>query len=126
MFRDSNPGRVKRFSSTVQTGTGSHLASYSMGTWVLSQRWRQEREVDQSPPPYVDIKSGTIPLLSLMPSWRGQGQLRLFLPFITIRTILRYFEGIRLHVFFTELLIRTIVIWSISQPPYILYYVSFT
>jgi hypothetical protein len=41
-------------------------------------------------------------------------------PFIIIRAVLSYFEGIRLHVFFTELLIRTIAIRSVSQPPYIM------
>jgi hypothetical protein len=49
-----------------------------------------------------------------------------FSPFIIIRNMLRYSEGIRLHVSFTELLIRTIAILSLSQPPYILYDVSVT
>ena len=36
----SNPGNVKDiFSTPVQTGTGAHPASYTIGTVSLSQRW---------------------------------------------------------------------------------------
>ena len=49
-----------------------------------------------------------------------------FLPFLIIRTIIRYFEGTRLRIFFTELLIHTTAIRSVSQPPYFLYDVSVT
>ena len=63
--------------------------------------------------------SGVNPLLPYTPHGADRDSCAL-LPFITKRTILRYFEGTRLSVFFTELLIPTIAIWSLSQPPYIM------
>jgi hypothetical protein len=54
--------------------------------------------------------SGDISLLPLYAFIARTGTAAPFLPFITIRIILRYFEGISLHVFFTELLTRTIAI----------------
>lgn len=72
------------------------------------------------------LKSGAIPLFPLYAFMAQRGTAAPFLPFITIRIILRYFEGISLHFFFIELLIRSIAIWSLSQPAYILYDVSVT
>jgi len=98
-----------------------------MGTEVLSQRWLQEREVDQSNPSNVDIKKERSCTSTLPYSFMARtGTAAPFLPFVSIRTILRYFEGISLNVLFTEILILTIAIWSLSQPPYILCDISVT
>ena len=98
-----------------------------MGTGVLSRRRRQESEVDLSTSSSVDIKNEwsytSTPLYAFMERTGIAARLyrlSLYVPY------LRYFEGTRLRVFFTELLIHTTAIRSVSQPPYFLYDVSVT
>jgi hypothetical protein len=86
-----------------------------MVTGVLSRRWRHESEVDLSTSSSVDMKNDWS--YTATPSIRLHGAPRdslTFLPFITLRTILRYSEGTRLRVFFTELLIHNTAIWSLA------------
>jgi hypothetical protein len=64
-IRDSIPGREKNFSQrhSVQTDSGDHPASYTMGTLVKQPR----READHSPPStMVELY-----LQSPMSSWRS-------------------------------------------------------
>jgi hypothetical protein len=61
----SIPGKDKRCSSIayVQTGSGAHPASYTMGTWTLSPGGgvkRPGREVDCSPPLSAEVKNGEV------------------------------------------------------------------
>jgi hypothetical protein len=66
-WRDSFPGRGKRFFSThrVQTGSGAHATSYPIGKGALSSGvMRPGREADHSPPSVAEVKkSGVIPPL---------------------------------------------------------------
>jgi hypothetical protein len=41
------------FSKNTQTGSGTHPASYSMGTWIK----QAGREVNHSPPSSVEVKN---------------------------------------------------------------------
>jgi hypothetical protein len=69
------PGRGKRFSvfHSVQTGSGTHPASYTMFTWALSMgvKW-PGREADHSPPSSAEVKNGgAIPPLPHKSSWHS-------------------------------------------------------
>jgi len=50
--------KIVLFSYTVQTGSGAHTASHSVGIEDLSRglRW-PEREVGHSPPPSAEVKN---------------------------------------------------------------------
>jgi hypothetical protein len=56
-----SPARAKDFSSSlcVQTGSGAHPASCTMGTWVLSPRVkaRPGRDADHSPPSSAEVEN---------------------------------------------------------------------
>jgi hypothetical protein len=56
-FSCSNPGSVKNFLHDVQTGSGAHRTSYSMGTvGSFSGVKRPGREADHSPPASAEVK----------------------------------------------------------------------
>ena len=56
-----------RFSAPVQTGSGAHTASYTIGTGSFLGVNRPGRGVDQPPPSSARLKKSTfIPLLSLL------------------------------------------------------------
>jgi hypothetical protein len=57
---------------SVQTGSGAHPASYTIGTGALPVgAKRQGRESGRSPPPGAEVKNcGAIPPFPRTPSWR--------------------------------------------------------
>ena len=55
-MRGSNPGGGRDFSATVQTGPGTHPASYTMGTGSFPGVKRPGSGVDHSPPSRAEVK----------------------------------------------------------------------
>jgi hypothetical protein len=94
-----------------------------MGNGDLSRKYRQLREVDRSTPSTVYFKNEWS--YTATPPIRLHGADRDSFTFFSVYYTY-HIEGVRGHVFFTELLIRVIAVWSLSQLPYILYYVSVT
>ena len=67
--RVSSPGRVKLYSflRNVQTGSGTHLASCSLGTGFLPDTKQPKREVNFVPPSSADVRiRGATPLFPLL------------------------------------------------------------
>jgi hypothetical protein len=67
------PAKHIGFLFSVQTGSGTHPASYPMGTGAVSTgvKW-QEHEAGHSPPSSAEVKNGEV--LSSLPitsSWHG-------------------------------------------------------
>jgi hypothetical protein len=81
--RVSTSRSCKRFFlQNVQTGSGTYQVSYSSSTGALTADVKQQlgSESDPSPPACVEVKNlWSYTLLSLMLSWRVQGQLYLYL-----------------------------------------------
>jgi hypothetical protein len=73
--RGSIPGKGKKFSllHKIQTGSGTHPASYLMDTGSLSPEVKRSgRETDNSPPSNAEVKyGGAIPPLLHASSWRS-------------------------------------------------------
>jgi hypothetical protein len=71
----SVPSRGNTFLSTpVSTGSGSHLASYTMGTRRFHPGCVKQLgcEVDHSPPPTAEVKNGgSVPPFPHMSLWHG-------------------------------------------------------
>jgi hypothetical protein len=69
------PAAARDFSllHRVQTGSRAHLASYTMGTGVLSPGIkRQVRDINHSPPSSAEVKNcGSITPLSHTLSWHS-------------------------------------------------------
>jgi hypothetical protein len=77
-----SPGGAKDFSSIlcVQTGSGAHTASCTMGTGgpFPGGKARPEREADYSPPSSAEVENDYelyLLYLYLLPTWRVVGQL---------------------------------------------------
>jgi hypothetical protein len=86
---------------SVQTGSGAHPASYSIGTGgSFPGRKRQGREADHPPPSSAEVKNGSaIPPLLHTTSWHGglidQAKGQLYLTIIPLDAIQSGYPGRR-------------------------------
>jgi hypothetical protein len=69
----SVPDRDKRFSviHSIQTGSGVHPASYTMGTGGSFLDGKEGHEADHPPLSSAKVKNGAIPPLQHTSSWSG-------------------------------------------------------
>jgi len=58
-----------RFSATVQTGSGAHPASYTMGTGSFPEVKRPERGVDHPPPSSAEFEERVELYSTFGPLW---------------------------------------------------------
>jgi hypothetical protein len=70
--RFSADARGFSFLHIMQTGSGGHPSSHTMGTGGYFERVKWPgREAERLPPSSAEANGGAIPLLPQMSSWRG-------------------------------------------------------
>jgi hypothetical protein len=78
--RGSNWSR-EEFCANLQTGSGAHLASYTIGVWSFPDVKRQEHGVNHPPLSSAEVKEGEKLYLysSFMLSWKVFGRVYLYI-----------------------------------------------